>query len=336
MNTIDNEQSPSTFQDLTPDRILTLVEQALGIRCDNLCRPMASYINRVYELQSEDGDRLVAKFYRPGRWSFAALRDEHDFLQDLAVEEIPVIAPFTLRDGSTLATHDDIYFAVFPKKGGRVVDEFSEDQLIEFGHLIGRVHAVGAAQPPAADRITMTPDTSTVDQVKYILDHDLIPSHMRGQYQDTVNELIDEIKPLFEGVKMTRIHGDCHFGNLIYRPGESFYLIDFDDMANGPAVQDIWMLLPDYRENVGAEIEFILEGYETFHHFDRRELRLIEPLRAMRFIHYSAWCAHQVLADGASKIVPDFGTHNYWQREINDLKDQLVHIQDTTEQNGNY
>lgn len=335
MNILEKPGKQSAFHSLTPDTVLTLVEKATGFRCTNLCRPLASYINRVYELEKENRSGLVVKFYRPGRWSREALQDEHDFLMELAAQEVPVIAPIVLLNGETLGRYENIYFAVFPKCGGRSFDEFTDDQWLELGRLIGRTHAVGALHPPR-DRIIMAPDISTRNQVDYILGGAFIPPDLRKQYQQLTDRLIEEIRPLFAGAEMIRIHGDCHFGNLIYRPDESFYIIDFDDMVVGPPVQDFWMLLPDYAEKSTVEIDLFREGYETFQNFDHRALRLIEPLRAMRFIHYSAWCAHQVAEDGSSVIIPDFGTRQYWIQEINDLADQLERIRtDTVHQSGN-
>ncbi len=313
------------FHRLTPDRIITMVENGLDRRCTNLCRPLISYINRVYELQTEDGSGLVVKFYRPGRWSRQGLQDEHDFLLELAGEEIPVIAPLILRDGSSLGRHENLYFAVFPKTGGRSFDEYSDDQWLELGRLLGRTHNVGAQHPPL-DRLTMAPDRSTRGQVDYILAGGFMPTDMEGRFKDLTGALISEITPLFAGTGMNRIHGDCHFSNLIYRPDESFYLIDFDDMVVGPPVQDFWMLLPGYREDSLAEIEILLEGYETFRAFDGSSLRLIEPLRAMRYIHYTAWCAYQYAEDGETRVDENFGTRQYWQVEMDDLADQLERI----------
>jgi Ser/Thr protein kinase RdoA (MazF antagonist) len=319
------QRDGTAFQDLTPDRVISLVETALGVRCTNLFRPLNSYINRVYELERESGGGLVAKFYRPGRWSRAALLDEHDFMRGLVESEVPVIAPLTLRDGGTLGHGDGMYFAVYPKKSGRTFDEYTDEQWLELGRLLGRVHAVGAAQHPK-DRITMAPDRSTRSQVDYILGGAFVPAELTGRFKDLTDTLIGEIAPLFHGVEMIAIHGDCHISNLIYRPGESFYIIDFDDMAIGPPVQDFWMLLPGYRGESLAEIDIFLEGYELFRRFDRRTLRLIGPLRAMRFIHYMAWCAHQVAEDGHSRVAPDFGTRDYWLRELGDLATQLERI----------
>jgi Ser/Thr protein kinase RdoA (MazF antagonist) len=325
MNISGKTKQRTAFHSLTPDRVISLVEKALGRRCTNLCRPLISYINRVYELQARDGSGLVAKFYRPGRWSRAGLQDEHDFLQELAGHEIPVVAPLTLQDGTSLGRHGNIFFAVFPKKGGRSFDEYSDDQWLELGRLLGRTHSVGAMHPPK-DRLTMAPDRSTRLQVDYLLGGNFMPRDLLARFRDLTDTLIQEIGPLFKNTGMIRIHGDCHFSNLIYRPDESFYLIDFDDMVVGPPVQDFWMLLPGYREDSLAEIEIFLEGYETFREFDLSSLRLIEALRAMRYIHYTAWCAYQFAEDGETRVDADFGSRQYWQTEMADLADQLERI----------
>lgn len=315
------------FHDLGPDLVLGLVEKYLDVRLTNLFRPLNSYINRVYELEQEDGGGLVVKFYRPGRWSAEALREEHGFLIELTAEEIPVIAPLKLASGETLGNHEGANFAVFPKRGGRSLDEFDDEQWLQLGRLLGRVHAIGESKA-ARCRPIMSPTVSTRQQLDYLLASGLVPPETRTGLKRVVEEIIEEIAPLFEGVKPIRIHGDCHFANLIHRPGESFYLIDFDDMAMGPPVQDIWMLLPGTLEDAFVEMDLLLEGYETFRSFDRRTLRLIEPLRAMRFVHYMAWCAHQVAADGMTRVMDDFGTHGYWSKEIADLHDQLERIRE--------
>jgi Ser/Thr protein kinase RdoA (MazF antagonist) len=286
---------------------------------------LISYINRVYELEADDGGGLIAKFYRPGRWSQEGLQDEHDFLFELSGQEIPVIAPLILRDGSSIGSYKKINFAVFPKTGGRSFDEYNDDQWLELGRLLGRTHNVGAMHLPK-DRLTMAPDRSTRQQVDYLLQGSFMPADMLGRFKDLTDSLINEISPLFDKAGMIRIHGDCHFSNLIYRPGESFYIIDFDDMVMGPPVQDFWMLLPGHREDSLAEIELFLEGYEMFRDFDTGSLRLIEPLRAMRYIHYTAWCAYQFAEDGETRLDEDFGSRQYWQTEMGDLADQLEKI----------
>lgn len=317
----------STFHNLTPEAVLSMVEKSYGTPCTNLCRPLNSYINRVFELSTKDGKGLIAKFYRPGRWSRTALQDEHDFVCDLMAAEVPVVGPCILIDGTTLANADTTPFAVFPKKGGRSFDEFTADQWLQLGRLLGRTHAVGAGRSPK-DRLVMRPDRSTRQQIESILHGNLVPLELRDPFRRITETIINEITPLFADLEMIRIHGDCHFANLLNRLDDSFFLIDFDDMALGPPVQDLWMLLPGYRQESGAEIELFLEGYETFRRFDKRTLRLIEPLRAMRYIHYISWCAHQVANDGSTPLAPDFGSHAYWQREIRDLNEQYQRILD--------
>jgi Ser/Thr protein kinase RdoA (MazF antagonist) len=319
------EKDRTAFSDLTPDLVISLVEGALGVRLTNVFRPLNSYINRVYELELEEGGGLVAKFYRPGRWSREALQDEHDFMRALVAAEVPIVAPLTLADGATLGHHEQISFAVYPKKGGRTFDEYTDEQWLELGRLLGRVHTVGSTLRPR-DRITMAPDKSTRSQVDYIIEGGFIPPDLTGQFRDLTDTFIAEAGQAFRNIETIPIHGDCHISNLIYRPGESFFLIDFDDMSIGPPVQDFWMLLPGYRGDSLAEIELFLEGYETFRRFDRRTLRLIGPLRAMRYIHYMAWCARQVAEDGSSRVAPDFGSRNYWLRELTDLTSQMERI----------
>jgi len=323
------QQQKGVFDDLGPDRVLGLVEKELGIRCTNLFRPLTSYINRVYELEQKDGTGLIVKFYRPGRWSKDAVLEEHTFLLDLAEQEVPVIAPVRFQDGTTLAGAGALFFAVFPKCGGRSFDEYNDDQWLELGRLLGRVHNVGATKR-ADQRISMHPEVSTRNQLHYLMAAHCVPDELKTQLQKAVVQIVEEIAPRFQSVEQIRIHGDCHFANMIYRPGESFFIIDFDDMAMGPAVQDVWMLLPGEVGDSFVELDFFIEGYETFRPFDRRTFSLIEPLRAMRFIHYMAWCAHQVEEDGGTRAIDGFGSREYWQSEIRDLEDQLIRIREAT------
>ncbi len=328
------KETGKDFQELGPDRVLNLVEKALGVRCNNLFRTLNSYINRVFEIETMDKVRMVVKFYRPGRWSKEAILDEHRFLLDLVEQEISVIAPLLFKNGETIAEGDNLLFSVFPKLGGRSVDEFNDDQWLQLGRLIGRVHQVGE-RGKAKHRITMAPHRSTQTQLTYLLKSHCVPEEMKPLLEKAAGAIIADIQPLFAKTECIRIHGDCHFSNVIQRPGESFYLIDFDDMAMGPPVQDIWMLLPGEADESFVELDLFLEGYEMFRHFDRRSLRLIEPLRAMRFIHYMAWCAHQVEGDGSTRAIDGFGSQEYWRREIADLIDQRGRIADGVQPSGN-
>jgi Ser/Thr protein kinase RdoA (MazF antagonist) len=323
------------FSDLGPDRVLHLVERGLGRECTNLFRPMNSYINRVFEVETRTGERLIAKFYRPGRWTAAAIGDEHRFLLDLSSAEVPVVAPLPLASGKTLGESEGLLFAVFPKCGGRSSDEFDEEGWLQLGRLLGRAHAIGARNK-AVHRQVIGPGHSTREQLAYLSSCPIVPDDLKPRLAGTVESILKAITPLFAGVKNLRIHGDCHFSNIINRPDEGFYLIDFDDMAMGPAVQDLWLLLPGTAGEAAYELELLLEGYETFHPFDRRSLVLIEPLRAMRYIHYMAWCARQVEADGLTRAIDGFGDWHYWSREIGDLLDQQQRIAETPPPSGNF
>lgn len=313
------------FAKLDPDTILTAVEHATGRRLLNVCRPHASYINRVYELQDEDGEFLVGKFYRPGRWSGAALEDELRFVTECAAAELPVICPLQLLDGNYLGVCAEINFAVYPRLGGRLVDEYTDEQWLELGRLLGRLHAVGkSADAPHRNRLH--PHHTTRSQIEYIVSNELIPMTLINEFRSVTADLLELIEPLFTSVDMSRLHGDCHSSNLIYRPDESFYIIDFDDMVVGPPVQDLWMLLPGNVEDSRVELALLLEGYEMFNTLDRSTLKLIEPLRAMRFIHYISWCAHQFVQDGFTGVNEDFGSYGYWRLEVDDLIDQVALI----------
>jgi len=329
-----NRKNKSAFHLLTPDTVINLAEKAAGSSFSNLYRPYNSYINRVFELEQMDGTRRIIKFYRPGRWSSEAILQEHEFLLELSLHQIPVIAPLQLVHGSTLGECKGIFFALFPKCGGRCLDEYTDDQWQELGRLLGRIHNIGAMHG-AGSRVFLGPDTSTRCQVDSILKSGLVPNGVQEEFCRIVEEIIGEINPLFCETEMIRLHGDCHFANIIYRPQESFSLIDFDDMVIGPPVQDFWMLLPGLLDESFIEADLFLEGYETFRQFDRRTLRLIEPLRAMRYIHYLSWCIHQVVEDGETRVMDDFGTPGYWDREIKDLQDQLVRIRKPWKSMGN-
>jgi Ser/Thr protein kinase RdoA (MazF antagonist) len=316
---------PADFNDLTIDRVLELAENALGEGCTNICRPLNSYINRVYELERRSGIPVIIKFYRPGRWDHAALQDEQDILFELAKSEIPVIPPLRNADGQSLHHQDGLHYSLFEKKGGRIIDEPNDEQWQELGRLLARMHNIGA-EHPAENRIIMTPDEITRDQIEYILESDLIPLESRKAFESIAHELVDDIAPMFDDTELIRIHGDLHPQNIIYRPGESFFLIDFDDMAMGPPIQDLWMLLPGRWADAERECHNFLEGYEMFRNFDDHSIQLIEPLRAMRYLHFTAWCVCQAVAGGFNKLDADWGDDRYWKQEIFELKKQQTEI----------
>lgn len=316
----------SDFHDLTPQRVLDLVEQTLGTPTSNICHPLTSYINRVYEVRLECGASVVVKFYRPGRWKPDGLREEHRFVRSCADAEIPVVAPLPDEQGETLhCGGGQTWYALYPRLGGRAFEDPAAETWTELGRLLARLHNVGALEP-TRERPILHPEQATLDHLDEIFACPTLPEHLGDQYEDLAAELLDEISPMFDGVPLHRIHGDCHPANLLHRPGEHYLLIDFDDMCLGPAVQDVWMLLPGYREDVDPELHHFMEGYRQFRDFEPGWLALIEPLRAMRYIHFAAWCVRQRRDHGYQRLSEDFGTDTWWAREIDDLRRQLERI----------
>jgi len=315
------------FEHLIPDEIINAVESATGFSMTGLTVMLPSYINRVYELMSQDGMKLIAKFYRPGRWTVDAVTDEHTFLIDCAEAELPVITPYKLKNGRTIWKHNDILLAVFPKRGGRQLEITEDSSWYRLGSLIARLHIVGEKKE-ALHRIIISPEKSAQDDINYLCGN-IIPSQYRQAYHDTAQKIIDISAGLFRHIKPIRIHGDCHRGNILDRMDEGLFLIDFDDMAMGPPVQDLWLLLPDRADASKNEIEMFIEGYERFRIFDRTMLKCIEPLRAMRMIYFLSWCSRQVNDAGFSGHFHEWGKDSFWQHEINDLREQLGFIFDS-------
>ena len=315
------------FELLTPDEILSTVEQALGIRLTGLTVSLPSYINRVYELRGTDGAKLIAKFYRPGRWARKTIENEHRFVLDCAEAELPVVAPLALANGQTLGEHTGMFFAMYPKRSGRQLEITTQSDWVRLGSLIARLHLAGEKRT-ADHRITMHPQKSTQNDID-LLCSTVVPERLRKTLRDVVTKIILTSAALFETAECIRIHGDCHRGNIMDRLDEGLLLIDFDDMAMGPPVQDLWLLLPDRADKSTREIELFLQGYERFRTFNRTELRCIEPLRAMRMIYFLAWCARQSDDFQFKRNFPDWGSDNFWQKEINDLREQLGFVMDS-------
>lgn len=316
-----------TFFSLTPDRVMDAVE-AGGLRCTGRCMALNSFENRVYDVELEDGTRRVAKFYRPGRWSEAQVREEHQYLADLVAAEIPAIAPLAFPDGDTLKQMPgaEIRYALFPKVGGRAPDELSPEQLRWIGRLLGRIHSVGAGRK-APGRVTLTPQSYGRENLEFLLGRGFVPMDFEKRYRDAAEKICaigDRLMGVgTSGFASQRIHGDCHLGNLLWNTQGPFFL-DFDDMVNGPAVQDLWLLIPrGSGEERAQALENLLEGYEEMYHFDRRSLKWIELLRALRFIHYSAWLARRWEDPAFPLAFPQFGSHRYWNDETADLERQL-------------
>ena len=319
-----------TFDLLTPHAILGAIESAYSLRLDGMLSAYHSYVNRVFGLTTDDGEAFVAKFYRPGRWSEEAVREEHRFVRECAEEELPVAAPLADADGSTLHSlsvdegelRERFSFALYPRKGGRSFDAESDEDWVRLGALVGRIHAV-AVRSPVLHRLRCSPDASTAQFLDELSRSGVVHPKCEREFFALAEEALAAILPLFEGVPMQRIHGDCHRGNILDRAGEGLLVIDFDDMMSGPAVQDLWLLLPDRADASRRELESILVGYEEFRPFDCATLRLIEPLCLMRMLYYLAWSARQRDDHRFRESNPGWGTEAFWIREIEDLRDQL-------------
>ena len=319
------------FYELTPDRVLSAVERSTGLRCTGRALALNSMENRVYELEIEldekpasPSDRFViAKFYRPGRWSEEQIAEEHRFLFDLAENEIPAVAPKRFLDGASLHRMKDqnLWYAVFPKIGGRSPDELGDEDLARTGRLLARMHTVGAARP-APHRITLDPSVYGIDNLRYLLDLNLIPDDFRTPFRTAVETICRVTEPWFREAPAQRIHGDCHLGNLLLGR-EGLFFVDFDDMVQGPVAQDLWLLIPGRDAWAQEKLKIMLEAYDTMKPFDRRQLRLIEPLRALRFVHFAAWIGRRWQDPAFPRAFPQFGSERYWQELVRDLQDQL-------------
>ncbi len=316
-----------SFGRLTPETILPAVEAASGMLLTGMVLSLPSYINRVYELRALDGTKIIAKFYRPGRWNRDAILDEHRFTQDCADDEIPVVPPTPLLDGSSIGEHDGFLFSLFPKRAGRQLEINEDADWLRIGALVARTHLAGEKRA-ATHRITIDPALSTLADVNHLCET-VIAGRSRDLYKNSAMRLIEYSIPLFSGLERIRLHGDCHRGNILDRLDEGLLLIDFDDMAMGPPVQDAWLLLPDRADKATREIELFLQGYERFRRFDRSSLRCIESLRAMRMIYFLAWCSRQVDDSLFLKHFPDWGSEAFWRKEINDLQEQLGFVMDS-------
>ena len=319
--------SRNSFDDLTPHLLIDGVEEFTGLRFTGLTNPMASYINRVYEIETEDNVKMIVKYYRPGRWTLDAIYDEHDFIKDCFDDEIPVVKPENLNNDSTLGIWDDFPFALYPKISGPMLEINSEEEWIRAGELIGRIHYSGAKYD-AEYRMKLDPEGSTELFLENLLSGNLINDSNKKPFEEVCRKILKIITPIFSDFEKIRIHGDCHRGNIIQRPGEGLMIIDFDDMATSVPVQDLWMLLPDRLHNSGREINLLLEGYEKFREFDHKSLSLIEPLRAMRIIYFVEWCGRQSKDHQFHRRFPQWGTDIFWRNEINDLNVQYKEILD--------
>ena len=313
-------KSETPYADLSPERILGALE-SVGIERTGSILALNSYENRVYQLGTEGGF-VVAKFYRPGRWSDKAILEEHDFALELAEQEIPVVAPLVLG-GETLHEHEGYRFAVFPRRGGRWPELGSRDEREWMGRFLGRLHAVGAARR-FEERPVLTIERLGIEPVAELIASDWIPSHLAAAYENITADLLDVIERRFEEagrLAILRIHGDCHPGNVLWTD-DGPHFVDLDDCMSGPAVQDLWLFLSGSRDEMAGQLADLLEGYTRFMPFQARELHLIESLRTLRMLHYAAWIARRWADPAFPRAFPWFAENKYWEDHVLALREQ--------------
>ncbi len=313
------------YSSLSPETVLDAIE-SVGHRSDGRVLALNSYENRVYQIGIEDGTPVVAKFYRPGRWTDAAIREEHAFAAELAALEIPVVAPL-VRDGESLHVHEAFRFAVFPRRGGHWPELNNRNEREWVGRFLGRIHAVGRAGR-FFERGRLSIDELGWNAREEILDGDWQPDYLAAKYEEVTSELLEAVEARAAGWGGTvsgRILGDCHRGNILWTDAGPHF-VDLDDAVTGPAIQDIWMLLAGGAEDMRTQLTDLLAGYEQFASFDRGEIALIEPLRALRMIHYAAWLGRRWHDPAFPKAFPWFAEPRYWEEHYRALSDQLASV----------
>ncbi|MES1982399.1 MAG: serine/threonine protein kinase [Pseudomonadota bacterium] len=311
------------FSELTPDNVLNALEQ-LGMLSDGRLLTLNSYENRVYQIGMESGPPVIGKFYRPARWTDAAILEEHAFVQELAEREIPVVPALSIN-GKTLHEYGGFRFSIFVRQGGRAPELENRQTLEWMGRFLGRIHAIGALQP-YQHRPALTIATFGLTPRDYLLAHDFIPADLDTAYRSVVDQALDGVRHCYSragSVNSLRLHGDCHAGNVLWTD-DGPHFVDFDDSRMGPAVQDLWMLLSGERADMVRQLGDVLAGYEDFYDFDPRELHLVEALRTLRLIHYSAWLAQRWDDPAFKQAFPWFNTQRYWQDRILELREQIA------------
>ena len=311
---------------LTPDMVLDALE-SLELRCDGRQMALNSYENRVYQVGIEGSLPLIAKFYRPQRWSDTQILEEHAFAAELVASEIPVVAPLTVA-GITLHHFGGFRFALFPRRGGRTPELENPETLEWLGRFLGRIHAVGSTRP-FATRPSLDADSFGRDSRDWLLEHAMIPPDLREPWRGAADLALEHVAHCYAragAVRSIRLHGDCHPGNLLWveegaERGPHF--VDLDDARMAPAIQDLWMLLPGEREAAARALGSLVSGYEDFHQFDDRELHLIEALRTLRLMHHSAWIARRWADPAFPAAFPWFASPRYWQDRILELREQV-------------
>jgi Ser/Thr protein kinase RdoA (MazF antagonist) len=323
---------PSTsahpYSALTPDLVLDAIE-SVGLHADGRLQALGSYENRVYQIGLDEGEPVVAKFYRPGRWSDEAIGEEHAFVAELAEREIPVVAPLALGAGATLNRFAGFRFAVYPRCAGRAPEFDADETLTWMGRYLGRIHAVGACAV-YRHRPSLDPETFGVASRDWLLTHDFLPPDLLEAWRSIAALALDGVRRCYEragNVRALRLHGDCHAGNVLWiehGAARGPHFVDFDDTRMGPAVQDLWMLFSGDRAAMTRQLDAVLAGYGDFFDFDPRELNLIEALRTLRLLHYSVWIAQRWSDPAFPVAFPWFNTQRYWQDRILELREQVA------------
>ena len=316
------------FFHLSPEKVLDALEGA-GLWPAGQCMILNSMENRVYQVVLENGETVVAKFYRPGRWSKKQIQEEHDLLFLLKQEEVPVCEPLVFANGESIASMEEIFFSAWPLTGGREPAELNEEQLQMLGRLLGRMHSIAATQP-FEHRIPFNEEQVLMTGWQNIEKSQLMPSHLESDYLDLTRIIHDKYQLLAKEVPVQPIHGDCHLGNIIQQ-GEKFMLLDFDDCCTGPVVQDLWMILQYTGAHSVRELQCILEGYRQFADFSDHWIDLIEVCRAVRMVHYSGWVSKRWSDPAFKSSLPHFGTEQYWLDELELLRKQVILISGDTE-----
>jgi len=315
------------YTELKPETILSAVE-TLGYETSGRMLALNSYENRVYRCELEEGGAIITKFYRPLRWSNEAIHEEHLFSQQLVEQEIPVIAPIS-KGGETLFEHQGFRFSIFPLRGGRWPDLETRDDLNWMGRFIARIHNVGRASL-FQHRHDIEIHRMANQSADFLQENDFIPSHLTVAYETLSVDVIKAIQAAFErcgNYQTLRLHGDCHRSNVLWTDGGPHF-VDLDDCCNGPAIQDLWMLLSGERQEMTEQMCDLLEGYEEFASLDMSELHLIEALRSLRMMHYAAWLARRWNDAAFPLAFPWFNTDQYWEQHVLELREQLSRMQE--------
>lgn len=317
-----NHENQTPYAQLEPNVILDAIEST-GFICTGSLIALNSYENRVYQIGIEDSEPLIAKFYRPHRWSSEAILEEHQFSLELVQHEIPIIAPLIIKD-QTLHHHHDFRFSLFPRRGGRALELDNSEQLEWMGRFIGRLHKVSASQS-FKHRIQLNAQTYGHDPYDFLIEHHFIPDYLKPNFCKTVETALQKIEQIFKyvgQVDQIRLHGDCHAGNVLWSESGP-HIVDLDDCLTGPAIQDIWMLLSGEPKLMEVQLTKILRGYNEFHDFNPRERHLIEALRTLRMLHYSGWLAKRWADPAFPLSFPWFNTPVYWQNYMTNLNEQI-------------